>query len=178
MATYARNKRIAQLRNDWAFLILRSRRVVYNSFCSMPYCKSCHKEISRLDNDVCPYCGEVDPIASDYATKDVTSSLDPVTGKYELYKSKSLKAYVILCMCLGFLGAHDFYAGFWKRGIVFLTSFLIIVGGAGSLIFFLAWNSFWIYLILFLAYIASDIALGLLLNKKAPLKDAEGEYLR
>ena len=144
----------------------------------MPYCKSCHKEISRLDNDVCPYCGEKDPIDADYATKDVTSSINPITGKYELYKSKSLKAYVILCMALGFLGVHDFYAGFWKRGIVFLVSFLLLVGGIGSLIFFLAWKSFWIYLILFFAFVAFDLIYGFLLSKKAPLKDAEGEYLR
>lgn len=144
----------------------------------MPYCKSCHKEISRLDNDVCPYCGEKDPIDTDYATKDVTSSIDPITGKYELYKSKSLKAYVILCMTLGFLGVHDFYAGFKKRGIAFLASFLVLVGGVGSLIFFLLWKSFWIYIILFLLFVLFDVVHGLLLKQKAPLKDAEGEYLR
>lgn len=144
----------------------------------MPYCKSCHKEISRLDDDVCPYCGVSDPIASDYATKDVTSSFDPVKGEYELYKSKSLKAYVLLCAFLGFLGAHDFYAGFWKRGIAFLAGFLIVEGGVGSLIFFLAWRSFWIYPILFSACFVFDLVLGVLLSRKAPLKDAEGEYLR
>lgn len=144
----------------------------------MPYCKSCHKEISRLDNDVCPYCGEKDPIESDYATKDVTSSIDPITGNYELYKSKSMKVYLTLCMAVGFVGAHDFYAGFYKRGIAFLLVFLLLFGGAGSLIFFLAWRSFWIYLILFFAFVLFDLIHGFLLSKKAPLKDAEGEYLR
>ncbi len=144
----------------------------------MPYCKSCHKEISRLDNDVCPYCGEKDPIESDYATKDVTSSIDPITGNYELYKSKSMKAYLALCMALGFVGAHDFYAGFYKRGIAFLLVFLLLFAGAGSLIYFLLWQSFWIYLILFFAFILFDLVHGFLLSKKAPLKDAEGEYLR
>lgn len=144
----------------------------------MPYCKSCHKEISRLDNDICPYCGEKDPIESNYATKDVTSSIDPLTGRYELYKSKSQKAYVVFCMVFGFLGIHDFYAGFWKRGIAFLVSFLLVVGGAGTLIFFLAWHSIWVYLILFLAFVAFDVCLGLILAHRGPLKDAEGEYLR
>ena len=144
----------------------------------MPYCKSCHKEISRLDSDICPYCGEKDPIANDYATKDVTSSLDPVTGSYELYKSKSHTVYIALCMALGFLGAHDFYAGFWKRGIAFLIAALVLIGGAGSLIYFLAWPSFWIYLILFFIYVIFDVCLGLILVHKQPLKDAEGEFLR
>ncbi len=144
----------------------------------MPYCKSCHKEISRLDSDICPYCGQKDPIDNDYATKDVTSSLDPMTGSYELYKSKSHVVYIGLCMGLGFLGIHDFYAGFWKRGLAFLIAFLLLVIGAGSLLYFLAWPSFWAYLTLFFAYIAFDVCLGLILIKKQPLKDAEGEYLR
>ncbi len=144
----------------------------------MPYCKSCHKEISRLDNDVCPYCGEKDPIAADYATKDVTSSIDPLKGTYDLYKSKSAKVYIALCMSLGFLGIHDFYIGFWKRGIAWLIAFAVIFGGGASLVYFLAWPSFLAFVVFFLAFVFVDICLGLILIHKQPLKDAEGEFLR
>ena len=144
----------------------------------MPYCKSCHKEISRLDNDVCPYCGEKNPIDRDYATKDVTSHINPIEGGYELYKSKSHKAYAILCMTLGFFGIHDFYVGFWKRGLAFLTAFIVLIGGFGSLLYFLAWPSFWAYLVFVFAFILFDVALGVVLLLKEPLKDAEGEFLR
>lgn len=144
----------------------------------MPYCKSCHKEISRLDNDVCPYCGQIDPIEGKYETKDITSHIDAVKGDYELYKSKSHKIYGFLCMALGFLGIHEFYIGFWKKGIAFIASFALLEGAVGTLLYFLAWPSPFVYLILWGAFIVFDVVLGLLLLKKDCLKDAEGEFLR
>lgn len=144
----------------------------------MPYCKNCHKEISRLDSDLCPYCGEKNPIASDYATKDVTSHIDPVSGEFKLYKSKSKKLYVLLAFCLGFLGVHDFYLGYKGRGVAFLLSFLISLAGVGLGLFFTVLPSAWAFLIPLFVWVLFDGALGLVLLKKDCLKDATGEYLR
>lgn len=161
-----------------AVLFSTTRGGGYNSLELMPYCKNCHKEISRLDADVCPYCGEKRPIDEDYATKDMTSHIDPVTGHYELYKSKSHKVYAILAMTVGFTGAHDFYLGFKGRGAIFLTFFLLsflcffvlpLFGCIKPYVSIIALPTFWIIF---------DLILGIALLKKDCLKDATGEFLR
>ena len=144
----------------------------------MPYCKNCHKEISRLDSDLCPYCGEKEPIAADYATKDVTSHIDPLSGEFKLYKSKSKKAYVVLAFSLGLFGAHDFYLGYKGRGVAFLLSFLLSFCGVGLGLFFTVLPSAWAFLIPLLAWVLIDGGMGLVLLKRDCLKDATGEYLR
>ncbi len=144
----------------------------------MPYCKNCHKEISRLDADVCPYCGEKHPIDEDYATKDMTSHIDPVTGHYELYKSKSHKTYAILAMTLGFTGAHDFYLGFKGRGVAFLSAFILSVALACLCPLFMTANAFLPLIIVLAFWVLFDLALGFALLKKDCLKDATGEFLR
>lgn len=144
----------------------------------MPHCKNCHKEISRLDEDLCPYCGEKKPIEESYVTKDITSHIDPIAGEYELYKSKSHKAYAALAMGLGLFGIHEFYLGFKGKGVAFLLSSLVSIAGIGCLLFFTCLPSFWAFLIPFFAWIAFDVLMGLFLLKKDCLKDATGEYLR
>lgn len=144
----------------------------------MPYCKNCHKEISRLDKDLCPYCGQENPIQGDYLTKDVTCHIDPVAGEYKLYKSKSHKLYAILAMALGLCGVHDFYLGYKGRGIAFLIASVSSIAGLGCLLFFTCLPSFWAFLLPAFAWILFDVILGLLLLKKDCLKDATGEYLR
>lgn len=145
----------------------------------MPYCKNCHKEISRLDDDICPYCGQKSPIEEDYATKDMTSHIDPMTGHYELYKSKSHKTYAILAMTVGFTGAHDFYLGFKGRGIAFLIAFILSVALACLCPLCLKIAFAFMPLLLVLGiWIVFDLILGFILLKKDCLKDATGEFLR
>ena len=87
----------------------------------MPTCRYCHKEISAFDKDVCPYCGTPHPIDDNYKTKDMTQFVDPVTGNYKLYKSKTRKAAGLLCLFMGFSGAQYFYLEELKRGILSLV---------------------------------------------------------
>jgi TM2 domain. len=146
----------------------------------MPSCRNCHKEISAFDKDVCPFCGTPHPIDENYKTKDMTQFVDPVTGNYQLYKSKTHKAAGLLCLFLGFAGAHYFYLEEPKKGIASLLATLLLVGGIGCGLFFLVpllsnalafvlpFAAIWLYYVVF----------SLFLFFKDSLKDGNGEFLR
>jgi TM2 domain-containing membrane protein YozV len=144
----------------------------------MPQCKNCHREISKFDSDVCPFCGTPHPIDDNYKTKDMTQFVDPVSGDYKLYKSKSKLAAGLLCVFLGEFGAHSFYLGFWKRGLVELLSTAILLGGVGSLLFFAASLGVWGYLIPFFALFVFYACLSYRYFRGESTKDAAGEFLR
>lgn len=98
----------------------------------MPICRNCHQPITRFDSDYCPNCGIPDPIDAKYKTKDMTQVIDPQRPNYKLYKSKSRVVAALLCLFLGWSGAHSFYLGFKKRGLIELLvsiALILIVGG-------------------------------------------------
>jgi len=147
----------------------------------MPQCKNCHREITKFDNDVCPYCGTPHPIDENYKTKDMTQFVDPVSGNYQLYKSKTKKKTALLAIFLGWTGAHFFYLGFKKEGIIALIVSLLIIGGGGSLLFFTIpmMKPFGLgYLLSFvLAWIVYP-PFAVKYVKSDTFKDANGEFLR
>jgi len=146
----------------------------------MPICKNCHHSISSFDKDVCPYCGENNPIDENYETKDMTQFVDPVSGDYKLYKSKSRKASAFLCLFLGYFGAHSFYLGFYRRGAIEAIASLLIIGGIGSLLGFLLQGKMPFYLphiILFAVLFLVYAILSIRYFHKDSLKDSRGEFL-
>ena len=146
----------------------------------MPTCKYCHHTISNFDKDVCPFCGEKNPIDNSYETKDMTQFVNPVTGDFKLYKSKSRKIASFLCLFLGSLGAHSFYLGFVKKGLLELFITLAFVGGFGSLLAFVWFpkpSSPLMYLVSFgLVFIVYAI-ISIRYFTKDSLKDSRGEFL-
>jgi TM2 domain-containing membrane protein YozV len=144
----------------------------------MPQCKNCHREISKFDSDVCPFCGTPHPIDDNYKTKDMTQFVDPVSGDYKLYKSKSKLTAGLLCSLAGEFGAHSFYLGFWKRGLIELAISLVLIGGVGSILFFCTPLSIWGYLIPWFALIAFYACLSYRYYQGESTKDAAGEFLR
>jgi TM2 domain-containing membrane protein YozV len=145
----------------------------------MPQCKNCHREISKFDNDVCPYCGTVHPIDDNYKTKDMTQFVDPVSGNYQLYKSKTKKTTVLLAVFLGWVGAHFFYLGYTKKAWLAILGSLFIIGGIGSLLCFLPTGlSYSAYLIAFAAAWLPYPAIAAKYAKSDTYKDANGEFLR
>ncbi len=144
----------------------------------MPTCKNCHRNISKFDSDICPFCGEKNPIESSYKTKDVTQFVDPLSGEYELYKSKGKKTMIVLMMTLGLFGAPYFYIGKLKAGFISLLVSMSLIGGIGSLLFFTCLNNALAYLIPFFALYLFYIVLGLIISKSDSLKDSNGEFLR
>jgi len=145
----------------------------------MPYCKNCHREITKFDIDVCPFCGEKNPIDDNYKTMDMTQHIDPQAKGYGLYKSKSQKKAAFYCAVFGFFGLHDFYLGFKKRAIYELLSSVFIIGGAGCVLFFTKlFPDAWAFLIPFFFVWAIYIIVAIYIFKKDSLKDANGEFLR
>jgi hypothetical protein len=145
----------------------------------MPQCKNCHREITKFDNDVCPYCGTLHPIDENYKTKDMTQFVDPVTGNYQLYKSKSKKTTALLAVFLGWVGAHFFYLGYKKFGIFAILGSVAIIGGVGSLLCFT--NTGLGYLGYLVAFIIAWVIYpfySLKYIKSDTYKDANGEFLR
>jgi hypothetical protein len=145
----------------------------------MPECRNCHREITKFDNDVCPYCGTPHPIDENYKTKDMTSFVDPVTGDYKLYKSKSKKTAAILAFGCGYSGAPLFYLGYLTKGLIVLGVFILLYAGLSlGLYFGVKALSWWAFLIpLGMAYLV-NIPFGVRYLKNDSLKDKNGEFLR
>lgn len=143
----------------------------------MPVCKNCHRNISSFDCDICPYCGEKNPIEENYKTKDITQFVDPIKGDYELYKSKSKKKTVILMAALGVFGAAYFYLGYYKRAILELSISIISILGIGFLLFFTCLSNAFAFLIPFFALFLFYLLDALRISKDDTLKDANGEFL-
>lgn len=147
----------------------------------MPICKYCHKTISNFDKDVCPYCGEKDPIEETYETKDMTQFVNPVTGEYKLYKTKSRKVAAILCFFFGFLGASSFYLGYWKRGVSILSGSLVITVVIGLLLhlgFRVPLPPYLCYLFPVSGLLLVSIGFSVRYMLKDSVKDKNGEFLR
>ena len=145
----------------------------------MPKCRNCGKDIKRYEDDICPHCGCANPVPKNYETMDVTKTIKKMAAENsDLYRSKSKRAYVLLCLLLGFFGAHNFYVGKAKLAIVDIIITLVLVGGLGSLLTFLTPLSFFGYLIGFGVSFLLFAFNALLLNGRDSLKDGSGEYLR
>lgn len=144
----------------------------------MPECKNCHRTISSFDNDVCPYCGERNPIDHNYKTKDITQFVDPITGDYKLYKSKSKKTMAFLMLGLGMFGVPYFYIGKWQRGLAELVISLVLIAGLGSVLFFTCLANAFAYLIPFFVLLVFYALMSIRVYKSETIKDAHGEFLR
>lgn len=142
----------------------------------MPTCRYCHAEISRQDKDICPRCGGVNPLPSNYETKDITQTFGSFEGS-ELYKSRSKKTAAALMMTLGYFGIHEFYIKRKGRALFCILSTLIIVGAVGG-IAFIFWPSPFAFLLPFFALWLIYIVLGIAFLKTDNLKDGDGEFLR
>lgn len=115
-------------------------------------CSECGKQVSDKAAS-CPRCGN--PIANVDAGHQRQSSLNRQDQffarieriereRHEREVSKSNKsrlAYVLLGLCLGFLGIHNFYVGRGGRGVMQLVLFVlsliltsIVIGFAGLII--------------------------------------------
>ena len=145
----------------------------------MPKCKYCNKEIQKFDVDICPHCGHPNPVPVDYRTMDVTKTILKlnVDGK-SLYRSKSRKTYILLCMFLGWTGAHNFYILKRNLGIIDIVISVILLGGLGSLLSFLTPLSFFGYLIAFGVDFVCFFVYSFLLQLKDSPRDGNEEFLR
>ncbi len=143
----------------------------------MPRCKECGREITRFDRDICPYCGTLAPIASDYQTEDMTSFFSKVEGDVSsLKKAKHKKTYVLFLFLLGPFGADYFYLGKGKKGVLCLILTLLFYCVLSVAFYFVPPLGWYALLFAFcLIYVAHFIRGIVLLGKD--VRDASGETL-
>lgn len=147
----------------------------------MPLCPKCKSKISRLDKEICPFCGEFQPLKGlNYETMDITKVVgDPLLEDTILYRAKSKKVAIVLCIFLGFFGAHSFYVHKFKQGLYFILFTIFFIGGIGTLLFFtFLKGSFWAYLLPLLVEEVALIGLSFKYVGRVDLKDGRGELMR
>ena len=146
----------------------------------MPKCKYCDAQISRLDKEICPFCGGLKPLEGvDNSTQDFTKAFSPISEESKNIKYKSRILAGILAILFGFLGVHSFYLGYKKVGIIALLVSAILIAGLGSILFFtnLISNAF-AFLIPYFVVEACMIGVGISYFVKHDSTDARGELLR
>lgn len=145
----------------------------------MAKCKYCGAEISRLDKDICPFCGGRKPLLEDNnQTQDITKALEGLQelGIEPRTKSKIIAA--LLAFFLGIFGAHNYYLGKHKIGLITLGISLFSIGGIGTILFFTALHNAFAYLIPYFVMETLMIIVGVSLLVRNDIKDSTGEFLR
>ena len=146
----------------------------------MPFCKNCNERISKLDKDICPFCGTLKPLEGvDSKTTDITQAIDPVIGDNTVqYKHKSKKILFLLSL-IGPFGGPFFYLGYPKTSLFIFASTIFIVGGTGLILGLTNLVYWWLaFLIPFVVLEIIHIVLGLVLLTKNNLKDKKGRFIR
>lgn len=146
----------------------------------MPKCKRCNMKLSRLDKDVCPFCGALKPLeGQDDTTEDITKAFDPIKMDDLKAKPKSKVIDAVLMMTLGVFGAHAFYLKRWKLGLIILGISIVSICGLGSILFFTKAipNAFAFLIPYFIIEIIMLIG-GIVTLRRNDIKDGNGEFLR
>ena len=144
----------------------------------MAKCKYCHEVITRLDKEICPFCGGKKPLeGTDTSTQDVTKVVDQLDHPVEIkHKKRSITA--ILAILFGFLGAPHFYLGKNKKGLITAGICLSFIAIVGCLLFFLVkWKSPLSFLVPYFAIELYSIFCAIIYLTKRSIQDSRGEFL-
>lgn len=152
----------------------------------MPKCKNCGHNLTLYDKDVCPFCGEKNPIEPGKDnTADITKFVDNADdfSSDKIYKRKKKKIYVILMATLGIFSCHLFYIKRYSQASFLLLCNMLFIGGAGyllSLCFkFPVDNMYFLYWIISLGIVVIFyIVLSLITLFKGVVTDNDGQILR
>ena len=145
----------------------------------MPKCRYCHEHISRLDKEYCPFCGGKKPLEGvDDSTIDITKVFNPVELKKQNLKPRSKVVTAILCFVLGIFGCDEMYISRPKRALITIVITLVMIGGVGSLLFFLALHNAFGYLIPYFVLELYFVFKGIYILTSPTIKDGRGEFLK
>lgn len=89
------------------------------------FCKFCGQKIAQ-DAVMCIHCGrQVEELKSSQSQVVINNTNTNVNGNFSRGYGREKNKWIalILCICLGFLGAHKFYEGKILLGIVYLFTF-------------------------------------------------------
>ena len=145
----------------------------------MARCKYCHESITRLDKEVCPFCGGLKPLEG---TDDSTQDITKVIGQVENTESLKLHSKVvaaILAILFGVFGANLFYLGKFKKGLIVLAISVLFIVGFGSILFFaIPWHNALAFLIFYFILEALMIGVGIAYLTKHNITDKNGAFLK
>lgn len=145
----------------------------------MPKCRYCHESISRLDKDICPFCGGKKPLEGvDDSTIDITKVFDPTLLKQQKLEPRSKVCTGILSILLGIFGIDELYIYRFKRALITLVITLLFVGGLGSILFFFALKNVFGFLIPYFVLEFYFIFKGIYIFVSPTIKDGRGEFLK
>lgn len=147
----------------------------------MPNCKNCGTRLTKFDKDICPVCGEKNPlegVSSD--TVEITSNLDLSEAELKDFNRISKFKAELLFIFLGWSGAAIFYLNYLYQALVWAAiNIVLIIGGLGSLLAFITpLGPIWGYLIALGCSYIVNIATAIIIYFKSNLKDGFGEFLR
>ena len=145
----------------------------------MAKCKYCGSEISRLDKDLCPFCGGRKPLEGlDDSTEDMTKALEGLKDLDVTPKGKSKIVAALLAIFLGLVGGHAIYLGKYKIALFTFIISVITIGGFGTIAFFTFLQNAFAYLIPFFVMEALMIITGIALLTRSDVSDVNGEFLK
>jgi len=145
----------------------------------MPKCRYCHESISRLDKEICPFCGGKKPLEGiDDSTIDITKVFNPVELKENKLKPRSKKVAGILAILLGVFGIDEIYISRPKRALIALAITLLAIGGLGTILFCFALKNVFGFLIPYFVIEIYYIFKGIYMLTSPTLKDGRGEFLK
>ena len=145
----------------------------------MPNCRNCGARITKFDKDICPVCGQKNPlmgVGSD--TIEVTSQVDLSNFQEGQKAKRRRKKLLLFFLTIGFTGAPFFYLKNKKMGLIWLIMNLVILAGVFALLFFLAKLHIAIAILVpvLIVYAISGVT-GAVYNFLPDLKDGEGEFV-
>ena len=142
-------------------------------------CKHCGENISRLDKDVCPFCGGLKPLEGvTNETQDITKALSEVElDKVKVHQKRRLIAF-FLEFFLGIFGADNFYIGKWKRALIFIAISIVLITGGGFALFFTGIGNAWAFLIPMFVDMVGHIVFSLNYLFRHDIKDSKGVFLK
>ena len=146
----------------------------------MPVCRHCGSRITKFDKDICPICGEKNPLEGvGSETVDITSNFDLSEAELKNFHPKTRFRTLMLFAFLGWTGAPMFYLNYLQQAIIWVALNVILIAGVGSaLAFFTPIGIILGYVIAFIISYAINIACGVFVYYKHNLKDGRGEFLR
>ena len=145
----------------------------------MPKCRYCHESISRLDKDICPFCGGKKPLEGiDDSTVDITKVFNPIELKEKNLQPRYKKCAGLLSIFLGIFGVDEFYIYRSKRALITLVITLFMIGGLGSILYFFALKNVFGFLIPYFLLEIYFIFKGVYILTSPTVKDGRGEFLK
>ena len=144
----------------------------------MAQCKYCHALITRIDREVCPFCGGKRPLdGTDTSTQDVTKIVDQLENAVEIKHKKRIAA-ALLAVFFGLFGAPHFYLGKVKKGFLTACICLGLIGVVGLILFFAAkWHSVFAFLIPYFVVEAYSLFTAFVYLTRHNIQDSHGEFL-